>query len=159
MKILITGANNAKAMKLLKAFPNHFLLLADYGEVPEMATANYAIKSLGELNKESIAHVLLNFCITEAIDSIIPLHQFEIEPLAKSSVLFNEYGIQVLTPPADKLVDYLPPDANFYKNFAIFIAGECIFASGKEIFVKQSEEVNGVFGYETAGDDLKLFTI
>lgn len=143
----------------MKAFPNHFVLLADYGEVPGITTDKYALKSFGALNKDSIAHILLNFCITESIDSIIPLHQFEIEPLAKSSVLFNEYGIQVLTPPADKIDKYLLSDKNTFKNFAIFIAGECIFASGQEIFAKQSEEVNGVFGYDTADGDLKLFTI
>lgn len=159
MKILITGGNSAKALKLMKAFPTHFVLLADYGEVPGIVAENYAFSSLGILNKDSIAHILLNFCITEAIDCIIPLHFFEVEPLAKSAVLFNEYGIQVLTPPADSLSEYISEEKNTFQNFAVFVRGECIFSSGAEIFIKQGEELNGIYGYNSPNDDLKLFTI
>lgn len=159
MKILITGGNNAKALKVMKAFPTHFVLLADYGDVPGIVTENYAFSSLGLLNRDSIAHILLNFCITEAIDCIIPLHQYEIEPIAKSAVLFGEYGIQVLLPDASLIAGYLPNEQNTYQNFAVFVAGECVFASGKEIFVRTDEKLNGVFGYNVADDDLKLFTI
>ena len=159
LKILLTGANNAKALKLIKAFPNHFILLADYGDVPVITTGNYAFSSIGVLNKESIAHILLNYYITEAVDSIIPLHQFEVEPLARAGVLFEEYGIQVLTPPADKIVDFLYPDKNTFQNFAVFIKGECVFASSNDIFIKHDEEFNGVFGYNLPTDELKLFTI
>lgn len=143
----------------MKAFPTHFILLADYGDVPGIVAENYAFTTLGMLNQDSIAHILLNFCITEAIDCIIPLHQYEVEPMAKSAVLFNEYGIQVLTPPADSISNYLFLEKNTFKNFAVFIEGECIFASGGEIFIKQDHELNGVFGYNDPSDDLKLFTI
>jgi len=159
LKILITGGNNAKALKLMKAFPSHFVLLADYGDVPSVITENYAFATLGALNKESIAHLLLNFCITEAIDSIIPLHTYEIEPLAKSAVLFGEYGIQVLTPQPESIQSYLSLEQNSFKHFAVFIHGECIFASGGEIFIRRDHELSGVFGYNSPDDDLKLFTV
>ncbi|MCX2574829.1 ATP-grasp domain-containing protein [Pedobacter sandarakinus] len=159
MKILITGGNNAKALKLMKAFPNHFVLLADYGDVPGFATQQYAFASLGVLNKDSIAHILLNFCITESIDSIIPLYPYEAEALAKSVVLFEEYGIQVLAPNGASVSKYLTSDVFSTKHFAVFVGGECIFCSGGEIFVKQADDVNGVFGYNDPDDDLRLFTI
>jgi len=159
LKILITGGNHSKALKLMKAFPTHFVLLADYGDVPGMVTENYAFSSLGLLNKDSIAHILLNFCITEGIDSIIPLHQFEVEPIAKSAVLFGEYGIQVLLPDASLIAGYIANEQTTFQNFAVFVKGECIFASGKEIFVSTDEKLNGVFGYNVADDELKLFTI
>lgn len=159
LKILITGGNNAKALKLMKAFPTHFVLLADYGDVPGIVSEHYAFSSLGILNKDSIAHILLNFCITESIDSIIPLHSFEVEPIAKSAVLFGEYGIDVLTPHADLVADFLSTEKNTFPNFAVFVKGECIFASGGEIFVKKEEGFSGVFGYNSADDDFKLFTI
>jgi len=143
----------------MKAFPSHFVLLADYGDVPSIFTENYAFKSLGDFNHDSIAHILLNFGITEAVDCIIPLHDNEIDSLAKAAVLFDEYGIQILTPPADVLSQYLSGEKNTYQNFAVFIKGECIFASGKEIFVKHDEEFNGIFGYNNAHDALKLFTL
>lgn len=159
MKILITGGNNAKALKLMKAFPKHFVLLADYGDVPGIVTENYAFSSLGILNKDSIAHILLNFCITESIDSIIPLHDFEVEPIAKSAVLFGEYGIDVLAPHADLVRNFLSTEKNTFQKFAVFVKGECIFASGAEIFVKKEEEFSGIFGYNSPDDDFKLFTI
>ncbi|WP_343524235.1 hypothetical protein [Pedobacter sp.] len=159
MKILITGGNHAKALKLMKAFPNHFVLLADYGDVPGIVTENYAFSSIGVLNKDSIAHVLLNFCITEGIDCLIPLHSYEVEPIAKSAVLFGEYGIQVLLPDASSIAEYLPHKQSTFQNFAVFVGGECVFASGKEIFVRTEEKLNGVFGYNVADDELKLFTI
>ncbi|TCD10594.1 hypothetical protein EZ449_09625 [Pedobacter frigidisoli] len=158
MKILITGGNNAKALKLMKAFPNHFVVLADYGDVPGIITENYVFSSLGILNKDSIAHILLNFCITESIDCIIPLHDYEIEPLAKSAVLFGEYGIQVLLPETDVLPNYLSSDKTAYPNFAVYIHGDCIFSSDNSIPLKQSPEFNGVFGYDLSAD-LKLFTL
>lgn len=160
MKILITGGNNAKALKLMKAFPSHFVLLADYGDVPGIITENYAFSSLGVLNKDSIAHILLNFCITEAIDCIIPLHHYELEPLAKSAVLFSEYGIQVLLPDADVITDYIAEEKANYQNFVVFIHGDCIFSSESHSIPKKlSPTFNGVFGYNDDADDLKLFTI
>lgn len=141
----------------MKAFPSHFVLLADYGDVAGIITEKYAFTSLGVLNKESIAHILLNFCITESIDCIIPLYDFELEPLAKSAVLFDEYGIQVLLPEASILQHYVAEKAS-YQNFAIFINGECIFST-EENFQKQFPQLNGVFGYNEVTSDLKLFTI
>lgn len=143
----------------MKAFPNHFVLLADYGEVAAIATEKYAFTSLGVLNQDSIAHILLNFCITEGVDCIIPLHQYEVEPIAKSAVLFSEYGIQVLLPEASSIAGYLNHEPNTFQNFAVFVGGECVFANGKEIFVRTEEKLNGVFGYNVADDELKLFTI
>jgi hypothetical protein len=159
LKILITGGNNAKALKLMKAFPRHFVLLADYGDVPGIVTENYAFSSLGALNKDSIAHILLNFCITEAIDCIIPLHDYELEPLAKSAVLFGEYGIEVLLPNADVIADYITEEKIAYQNFAVFIHGDRIFSTEEgSLSASVSPKLNGVFGYNDA-DDLKLFTI
>jgi len=159
LKILITGGNNAKALKLMKAFPSHFVLLADYGDVPGIITENYAFSSLGLLNKDSIAHILLNFCITEAIDCIIPLHDYEVEPLAKSSVLFSEYGIQVLLPDADLIAGYITEEKVNYQNFAVYIHGDCIFSSESNLVAnKLPSTFNGVFGYNN-NNELKLFTI
>ena len=143
----------------MKAFPSHFVLLADYGDVPGIVTENYAFSSLGVLNKDSIAHILLNFCITEAIDCIIPLHHYELEPLAKSAVLFSEYGIQVLLPDADVIAEYLTEEKLTYQNFAVFIHGDRIFSTNDSLTLTNvSPKLNGVFGYNGA-DDLKLFTI
>jgi len=158
LKILITGGNNAKTLKLLKAFPGHFILFADYGDVPGMVTDHYAFTSLGELNKDSIAHILLNFCITEAVDTIIPLHHFEIEPIAKSAVLFGEYGIDVLLPPLESLNDYLNTEKASNTYFSVFVKGDSIYNSGLKSEAKFQDSFNGVFTLNNA-NDYKLFTV
>lgn len=142
----------------MKAFPSHFVLLADYGDVPAIVTENYAFTTLGLLNKDSIAHILLNFCITESIDCIIPLYHYEVEPLAKSAVLFNEYGIQVLLPDADILDNYITEKSN-YANFAVIINGVCIYSSADINPQNNLTQLNGVYGFDEINDDLKLFTL
>jgi len=160
LKILITGGNNAKTMKLLKAFPGHFIVLADYGDVPAMFAKNYAFSSLGKLNKDSIAHILLNFCITESIDSIIPLHHFEVEPIAKSAVLFSEYGIDVLLPHFDQLPKYIDNAQGAGADLNVFVKGVCVFSTTG--IMSESDDVqdqlNGVF-VANSSTHLKLFTI
>ncbi|SER87342.1 ATP-grasp domain-containing protein [Pedobacter rhizosphaerae] len=159
MKILITGGNSAKALKLLKAFPNHFVLLGDYGDVPSVLTEKYGFASFGTLNKESIAHIFLNFCITESIDCIIPLKEFELEPLAKSAVLFDEYNIQVLLPDAAVIADFIDQDNQAFANFAIFIDGTCIYSTAEIPGKPTHQPLNGIYGYNENSNELKLFTI
>jgi len=157
LKILITGGNSARALKLLKAFPAHFILFADYGDVPAIFTEKYALTSLGVLNKDSIAHILLNFCITESIDCIIPLNAFEAEPIAKSAVLFKEYNIEVLLPQADVLWEYIGEKLGDHSDFAVFIHGECIFSTSKKWPQEKTDHLNGVYTFNET--DIKLFTV
>ncbi|RNL55687.1 ATP-grasp domain-containing protein [Pedobacter jejuensis] len=145
-------------MKLLKAFPSHFVLLADYGDVPGIITENYAFTSLGKLNHDSIAHILLNFCITESIDTIIPLHSFEIEPIAKSAVLFSEYGIEVLLPHFELLNQYIDAEQNKNSELYIFVKGECVFSTNKDVPQNSATGLNGVFTLDNLLN-YKLFTI
>jgi hypothetical protein len=159
MKILITGGNNAKALKLLKAFPNHFVLLGDYGDVPSILTGNYGFASFGTLNRESIAHIFLNFCITESIDCIIPLKEFELVPLAKSAVLFEEYNIQVLLPDAAIIDDFIDRDHQVFSNYAVFIDGTCIYNTAEIPDQVTHPPLNGIYGYNQNSNELKLFTI
>ena len=98
MKILITGGKSAVALKVLKAFEQHEVIVADYGEVPSFSSSKYQLISLGEKNEDIIAHVLLNYCLDHGVDALVPLHEFEIEPIAKSKILFNEFNVSVLLP-------------------------------------------------------------
>ena len=98
MKILITGGRSALALKSLKTFINDKVILADYGDTPSLVTDQYYFISLGPRNDDIIAHNLLNHCLNESADAILPLHDFEIAELAKSSVLFDEFNIKVLIP-------------------------------------------------------------
>jgi hypothetical protein len=104
LKILITGGKSIQALKLVKAYPNDHVILADYGEMPSFPSTTYSFLSLGAQNNEVIAHNLLTICLDEAVDAIIPLHQFEADEVLKSSVLFEEFNITVITPTADQVI-------------------------------------------------------
>ncbi|ACU05209.1 hypothetical protein [Pedobacter heparinus] len=104
MKILITGGVSAQALKMLTAFADDAIVLADYGDVPLFPTAKYQFISLGERNDDIIAHNLLNHCLNEAADAILPLYAFEIAEIAKSTVLFEEFNIRVLLPETAQII-------------------------------------------------------
>lgn len=93
---MITGGKTIQALKLVDKFANDVVILADYGEAPSFPSTKYRFISLGERNDEIIAHNLLNHCLDEAVDAIVPLNAFEQEEVLKSSVLFKEFDIEVL---------------------------------------------------------------
>lgn len=127
MKILITGGRSATALKLLKAFTSDQIVLADYGEVPTFSSAAYQFISLGEKNEDVLAHSLLNHCLDEQVDAILPLHQFELLPLAKAAILFNEFDIAVLLPELSILDTYLHPIKG--NNWLMLNNGKLIFST------------------------------
>lgn len=97
MRILITGGKSAQALKQANKFINDNVILADYGDMPSFPSAKYKFLSLGARNDDIIAHNLLNHCLNESVDAIIPLQDFEMNELAKSTVLFKEFNIKILT--------------------------------------------------------------
>lgn len=98
MKILITGGRSIQALKLVKSFASDAVILADYGEMPSFPSKQYHFVSLGERRDDVIAHTLLTCCLDEGADAVLPLNGFEIDEIAKSIVLFEEFNIQVLMP-------------------------------------------------------------
>ena len=105
MKILITGGKSIQALKLVDAYANDAVVLADYGDAPSFPSTKYHFISLGERNDDIIAHNLLNYCLNEGVDAILPLYTFEIEQVAKSTVLFKEFNIDVLMPDTEKIIN------------------------------------------------------
>lgn len=163
MKILITGGKSASALKLLKAFANQHIILADYGDMPTFASAAYQMHSLGIRNDDTTAHTLLNNCLDENIEILLPIHDFEIEAVAKSMVLFEEFGIQVLLPQPGELPKYLSTEKQtadwaFYQN-GLLKFPENASAAQKELGLK--EQLNGVFYTVDGPEGLKpvLFTL
>ncbi len=104
MKILITGGKSAQSLKLIKTFADDNIVLADYGDVPSFPSARYYFISLGQRNDEIIAHNLLNHCLNEGVDAVLPLHEFEVNEISKSQVLFEEFNIKVLLPQEDQII-------------------------------------------------------
>jgi len=162
LKILITGGNSSTALKLLKAFKDDEVILADYGDVPSFSSPKYQFKTLGIKNEDTIAHTLLNNCLDESVDVILPLHNFEIEAVAKAEILFNEFNIEVLLPKTDDLHQYL--NGSKTDEWVVFKNGEVIFITNADesiIAYGNAKQLNGVFYFN--GDDenlvLNLITI
>jgi hypothetical protein len=164
LKILITGGKSATALKLVKAFNGYQVLLADYGEVPSFTSTAYTLISLGEKNEDTLAHTLLNKCLDEGIDLLLPIHHFEIEAVAKAKTLFNEFNIHILLPNVEELDQHFDGiSLTKADNWVIFKSGKVIFASNQEAITANTEEknLNGAF-YLTKDDTtfkLNLITI
>ena len=165
MKLLITGGKSAQALKLLKAFEGHEIILADYGETPAFTSPNYTFLGLGEVN-ESIAHNLLNICLDHQVDTVLPLHEFEILPMAKSTVLFDEFQIRILLPSVTEVTNYFYPQDDIQPgmNWVVFKEGQLLYPAEATEAIKdlaQENQLNGVFYVPEGPDALTaiLYTI
>lgn len=162
MKILITGGNSAVALKLLKAFKEHEVVLADYGDVPSFTSKTYNLISLGVKNEDILAHTLLNNCLDEGVAAILPIHTFEVEALAKADVLFKEFDITLLLPSVFELNKYfLPTLSKKTDHWAIFINGDLIYSTltdEKIVELGKNNKLNGAY-YLTADKEFYLLTI
>ena len=149
MKLLITGGTAATALKLLKAFEGHEVVLADYGDVPTVSAKAYQFVSLGAKNEDIVAHNILNACLNEGADAVLPLYSFEAEAIAKSKILFNEFGIEVLLPEPAELPVYLHQGIVLKTtDWAVYKQGKLFFSpSGNDIFRSEGEarNLNGAF--------------
>lgn len=141
------------ALKLAKAFADSEILFADYGDVPQLATSSYQFKSLGFRNDEVVAHQLLSFCLDNQVDVLLPLSLFEVAPLAKSSLLFEEFGIQLMVPGANELANFLGNDKS--AEIAVFLNGKSVFSTNKNTI----EGPNGAFYILNGNKALQLITL
>jgi hypothetical protein len=149
LKILITGGKSATTLKLLKAFEGYEIVLADYGEIPSFTSANYKFITLGEVN-DAIAHNILNVCLDYGIDMILPVHEFEINPIAKSKILFQEFNIQVLLPDLTDVLKYFYPQQDITPGLRwyLFVEGVLKFpkvANEHVLELGKEKQLNGVY--------------
>ncbi|RYG03733.1 MAG: hypothetical protein EOO07_31615 [Chitinophagaceae bacterium] len=149
MKVLITGGKSALALKMLKAFAQYQVILADYGEMPDFPSTTCKFVSLGEKNEEILAHNLLNHCLDEEIDLVLPLHAFEIVAIAKAKTLFGEFNIDVLLPNDHDMPHYLNASGSEKpKKWAVFMNGNVLFQSftaEEGVAVAESSTLSGAF--------------
>lgn len=160
MKILITGGTAIAALKLLKAFENKEVVLADYGTVPMLKSAAYQMISLGKKNEEIVAHNILNVCLDEGITTVLPLYSFEVAALAKARVLFAEFGIDLLLPDDEWLKRcFDESQAPKLNDWAIYHSGKLLYASSDLPIwlVPQKDNLNGAF--TLTNDQFSLITI
>lgn len=164
MKTLITGGKSAQALKLLKAFTGDQVILGDYGDMPAFVSAQYQLLDLGPRNDDTIAHNLLNACLDQEADRLLPLYSFELEAVVKSAVLFEEFNIHILLPDPQSLPVYLNREIADKKNWAVFDRGQLVYTTLLDTAILESGEnknLNGAFyiAEDAAGVKASLFTI
>jgi len=143
LRTLITGGKSAQALKLLKAFSGDQVILGDYGDMPTFASAQYQLMDLGPRNDDTIAHNLLNACLDQEADRLLPIYDFELEAVIKSSVLFEEFNIHVLLPDSTNFPIYFEAPQGDKKNWAVFDNGQLVYSTLLDTgLLKEGEELN-----------------
>ncbi len=158
MKILITGGKTATALKLIKAFPSHQIVLGDYGEMPSIASSVYTFAVLGGWNEEIAAHHLLTKCLDLGVDALLPLYEGEIKAVAKSLLLFEEFGLKVFVPaPSD-----FPAQRFTGKYVCVFEQGELQYTNVEEIGAlidHKSQKLNGAYYFDPLTNEFALIQL
>lgn len=99
--ILITSGVSALSQRVAKLLPECHLFFADANSVSFLKGEKY--RAIPSSDKSAYVHEVLKVCLDLSIDILIPLGVKELMPLAKSKVLFEEYGITLLLPEVEEL--------------------------------------------------------
>lgn len=103
-KILITCATDSLGLRLAKALENKFeVSLSTSDELPIFMQDKY-LKIPKGVNP-TFAHELLKLALDTQCHYILPLQLSEIQSLSESILLFEEYGIEILSPTKMQLED------------------------------------------------------
>ncbi|WP_219226049.1 hypothetical protein [Pedobacter antarcticus] len=160
MKTLITGGKSAQALKVSKAFAADNLILADYGSIPAFTSAKYQLISLGERNDTVIAHNLLTHCLDLQVECLVPLYDFESDPLLRSALLFEEFNIKIFLPERTVSGEYMKPDGVVLAiAWAVFNESQLVYSSDPELnsrleVLGLERGLNGVFQLENQEGNL-----
>lgn len=102
-RILITSGISAFSQRVAKLFSDEDLLFADSSPIPAPFINSGKYISIPLPEKASFVHEVLKVCLDHSITKLLPLKEAELMPLAKSSALFEEYGILILVPRVESL--------------------------------------------------------
>lgn len=99
MNILITGATTSKAYQLERLLnrPDE-IILADSAELPAFLLKSKRFLKIPEENSSTFVHELLSLCLDHDVKEVYPLRERELAGLLSARLLFEEYGIKVMTP-------------------------------------------------------------
>lgn len=102
--LLITFGTRPLAQRLSKMLNTNFnILFASSEEVPSFLASNYHKIPTGV--NPTFAHEVLKLAMDQQIDFILPLGLSEMQALTEAKILFEEYGIQLLTPDQERLLE------------------------------------------------------
>ena len=101
-KILITQSNTVQAQRIARLIrENYTPVLGSAEELPAFLQERFV--QIPSASDSAFAHRLLAFCLDQQIQLVLPLDRDEILQLSATSLLFEEYGIQICCPEAKQL--------------------------------------------------------
>ncbi|MFD2600331.1 hypothetical protein ACFSQ3_15360 [Sphingobacterium corticis] len=96
-KLLLTYGTRPITQRIANLLTDkHEVVLATYEEIPSVLVKKF--KSIPNAANPVFAHEMLKLCLDQGVDYLLPLGLSEIETLKASTLLFEEYGIQILIP-------------------------------------------------------------
>ncbi len=85
------------AYQLKNKLAGNDILLGDYAELPAVMLKAGSMVTLPNPNDPSYAHKILTLSLDNGIETIYALQAAEFDLLNEASLLFNEYGITILS--------------------------------------------------------------
>jgi len=153
-KLLITFGTRPLAQRIAKLIQSQYdVKFASSEEVPSFLAANYSKIPTG-INP-TFAHELLKLCLDKQIDYLLPLGLSEVQSLSETKLLFEEYGIHVLSPDKSDLEDIFVLE-NPASTIELLICEK-----GKSIHSDKTLEfeVSGLLTVSDDGNDVALCTV
>ncbi|MVZ62449.1 hypothetical protein [Sphingobacterium humi] len=153
-KIIITYGTRPLAQRVAQAIGEQLQVqFATSEQVPSILQAKYL--QIPTAANPTFAHELLKCCLDQQANYLLPLGFREMESLAEAALLFEEYGIQLLSPTLDELkaLFVLPNPA---KEVEIQI-----IALGKNLLNQQDVAYpgSGLLAFSDEGEEFALCTV
>lgn len=95
-KLLLTGAVSAAAHKVKSVLKDKEVLMGDFMPLPPIP----GLLALPSPLSVAYIHELLQLCLAEGVDELVPIRFAELKALLSAKALFAEYGIQLYVPAA-----------------------------------------------------------
>ena len=153
-KLLITYGTRPLAQRLSKILlPEFEVFLATSEEIPSFLSSNFPKIPTGA--NPTFAHEMLKLSLDKQIDFLLPLGLPEIQSLANSKILFEEYGIEVLSPNTEVLETLF-----VLENPASSVPMSLLW-NGKSLngTANYSDSLSGLYAISDEGDEVALCTV
>lgn len=152
--LLITFGSSSLAQRVGNLLKDRFAVnYATSAAVPAFMENRFS--KIPEGFHPTFAHELLTLCLDQDMQFVLPLGRSEIQTLAETKQLFQEYGIALWCPDREELDELLvidrPPAG----------ADIRLFAEGKAVIGPAASRVrlNGLFAFSDSGEQAALCVV
>lgn len=150
MAILITAAATSAAFRLERILGSDNVYFADHSNLPAIPGKKFL--QIPAATSNSFSHELLKICLDFSIAEIYTLRLDEITELAKSRLLFEEFGISLIIPSDQWLENKI--NVSSFRSYSIIILINGTVRAGvlPDSRALPENEKFGVFAWEEKND-------